>query len=133
MHPDYLAPSILSDKRKIAVDTAQRMLSGIRFDCIAVRGTSGLGFGSALAYVMEKNIAVIRKSIKGCHSFNWVESPVDVKKFLIVDDVIDSGATMRAIIRKMKSNHPHAILIGAYLSYEKEYIDAKSLLVRINL
>lgn len=130
-HPDYLAHGIMSVGRNKAVEKAKPILKGLSFDCIAVRGTSGLGFGAALAYELDKNVAVIRKTRRGCNSQNWVESPDTVKKFLVVDDLIDSGATIRAILKRMKKEHPDAECIGAYLSYESELLSVDRLKVRI--
>lgn len=48
--------------------------------------------------------------------------PDDVKKILLIDDAVDSGATLKAIIEKFKAEYPDADIRSAVIT--KTYPDA---------
>ena len=87
-----------------------------------VRGVSGAVFGSALAYEMDIPLVIVRKprSIEKSHSCHYYEGLVGFKSYFIVDDTIDSGATVRAIRaavvhRHNDFNYPQPVLEAALL------------------
>ena len=87
-------------------------------DCIVIRGTSGAVFGPMLAFAANRELAVIRKDKDDGHAGKWVESPAHVKNYLIVDDFVDSGATVFHIVAAMRKEHPDAQCVGVF-QYER--------------
>jgi hypothetical protein len=79
-----------------------------QFDSIAFRGMSGALIGPVVAMALNKNIIMVRKK-DGNHSYMPVEGYIATKSYVIVDDFIDSGATIKIIkdeINKWK-DHPN--------------------------
>ena len=76
--------------------------SNLKFDSLVVTGISGLVVGSILSYKINKNLCVVRKSRK-THSLLKVESGKDtIDSYLIIDDIMDSGKTVRSIIKELR-------------------------------
>jgi adenine/guanine phosphoribosyltransferase-like PRPP-binding protein len=69
------------------------------FDAIAVRGTSGLIIGSILSYLLRKSLVVVRKpyAVESSHKVYDVECPIKNGSYLIVDDQIATGTTVKAM------------------------------------
>ena len=104
---------------------AIKRLKGHQFDTIVCSGVSGIVFASPLALMMKKNLVIVRKEKDGAHSTNKVESNVEasgVHKFIIVDDLIDSGKTMKrvsgAIREWLEDEGGSADCIGVYLYHD---------------
>lgn len=77
--------------------------SNLKFDSLVVTGISGLVIGSILSYKINKNLCVVRKNRK-THSLLKVESGKDViDSYLIIDDIMDSGKTVRSIIKELRN------------------------------
>jgi len=72
------------------------------FDAIAVSGSSGLLVGPCVADLLQKNIILVRKPVDDTHSSEVVEGPKD-GRYIIIDDLIDSGATIQRITRSIRS------------------------------
>lgn len=68
------------------------------FEALAFRGMSGAAVCYPLQFMLGIALLNVRK--EGMHHGRTVEGPADrrVERYLIVDDQIDSGATVRAII-----------------------------------
>jgi adenine/guanine phosphoribosyltransferase-like PRPP-binding protein len=63
-------------------------------------GVSGIMFASPLALMMNKNIAVVRKASDKRHSKHKIELSCDmdhIGRYIVVDDMIDSGKTLKRI------------------------------------
>lgn len=97
----------LCDLRKCKVD----------FDAIVCAGTSGLMIAPPVAELMNKHICVVRNTTD-CYSEFPVEG-VSPYRYVIVDDLICSGKTVKRIIKAMKDQHPKASCVGVY-TYIKE-------------
>lgn len=74
-----------------------------KFDAVAFRGTSGMAMGFPLCIALKLHPILIRKSTSDTHSCNLIEGPcgVDIKHYIIVDDLIASGSTMDEIKRAL--------------------------------
>lgn len=72
------------------------------YDAIAVRGVSGLLLGPTLAMKCRKSLIVVRKPDEDCHSSNVCEGDRGTKRYVIVDDFVDTGSTVTAIMRAVK-------------------------------
>ena len=79
------------------------LLEAEDFKVIAVRGVSGLLFGSILAYRMNKGLVVVRKPGESTHSGMVVEGcfPDVGEGWVIVDDLVATGGTVAEIIYRM--------------------------------
>ena len=99
------------------LDRAIRILSTVEFCTIVCTGLSGALFASPLSIIMGKQLVVIRKEGDKNHSWSDNERNCSFGKvgpFIIVDDLIDTGATVGRIKRKM-SIVPFATHVGTYL------------------
>lgn len=105
----YLDP--VFDPRKLALVVRRLALEIKRvpggIDTIAVRGVSGMLVGAPLAYATGKPILVVRKD-DGSHSSNRVEGPTFAGTYVIIDDLVDSGDTLREIVVRVKDHDPAA-------------------------
>lgn len=118
---DCLAP----DSRNIVVAEALRVLEphAEEFDAIAFQGMSGAVIAPILACFMEKYLIFVRKGDsygecgvgESCHSSNKVEGPCGPVRFLIVDDFIAGGNTMKRIYKQVRKYNPLAVCVGIYL------------------
>lgn len=104
-HADYLSDCFDIKKRVRTVNRLWEFVikEKIEFDSIAVMGISGLVIGSILSYRLGSNLCVVRKT-KRTHSENKVESGFNnIESYLIIDDLMDSGKTVRSIIKEIRN------------------------------
>ena len=79
----------------VTMTTKRIIKSKVKFDAIAFRGMSGAIIACPVASIFKKPLIIVRKSIKNCHSSRQVEGFIDAKKYIIVDDFIETGKTIR--------------------------------------
>lgn len=89
----------------------------IDYDSIACCGTSGLMVVPQIAELLKKNIIVVRKKKDGYSEF-IVEGPAS-KKYIIIDDLICSGDTVKHIVRSIRNETTISECVGVY-SYMKD-------------
>lgn len=70
------------------------------FNAIVVRGVSGMLVGSPVAYRMKLPLVVVRKS-DGNHSGQSVEGFRYIENYVVIDDFVASGDTIREIREKV--------------------------------
>lgn len=83
---------------------------GLKFDAVAFRGHSGLLAGPMLADALDKPMLVVRKEAEkhDSHSSASVEASHHVDRFqrsfkyVIVDDLVGSGRTVRGIVESIE-------------------------------
>jgi adenine/guanine phosphoribosyltransferase-like PRPP-binding protein len=115
-----IGPSVtLRTIRKIV---RQVMESGIEFDTIACTGISGISLGPVVAALLKKNVAIIRKVNEECHSIYIVEFAMhehfpyaEPKRFVFLDDLIDSGSTFSYVDLSMFNKYPGCACVGGFL------------------
>lgn len=126
-HEPWLTGCLQPEQLKQRIAHAVRFLDKhkIEYDTIAFRGMSGALYASALALATGKNLIMVRKSGAETHSGYGVEGFADAQRYLIVDDLIDSGSTCRAIERGIEDFAPNAVCVGGlFLSqYQTERLD----------
>lgn len=83
--------------------------SKVKFDGIACTGSSGIMIAPYIASLLNKKIILVRK--EKSHSFSLVEYVGTPKKYIIIDDFIESGKTIINIIESIKEDD--------YLQYSK--------------
>lgn len=85
------------------------------FDAIAFTGSSGAGLAFPLSYFLKVPLIHVRKKDKN-HYGEAIEGTISSKRYLIVDDFIESGNSIRRIIKSINSNYEHqAIPVGIFL------------------
>lgn len=109
MASSYLNKVLNRAERKLVIATAVRKLRKFKdkFDAIAVTGSSGLLIGPAVADKLDKDLILVRKDKDNSHSclsieYDGISQPN--MRYIILDDIVASGDTIRAIHRKMNEN-----------------------------
>jgi orotate phosphoribosyltransferase len=75
------------------------------FDCLASVPTSGLVFGSALAYEMVKPFLYVRKEAKGYGTSKLIEGHLaSGARVVIVDDVATTGISVSKAVEAIRAN-----------------------------
>jgi adenine/guanine phosphoribosyltransferase-like PRPP-binding protein len=93
--------------------------TNLDFDTIAFSGFSGALFGPTLGMALNKYIAYVRPSgYDNCHSIYSVEGPSREAMYIIVDDLVDTGNTLRRIITKMAEREGTCVGIFFYAPYD---------------
>ena len=82
------------------------------FDSIACCGVSGLMVVPQIAELLNKNIVVVRKGEK-CYSEFRTEG-VAPFRYIILDDLICSGSTVKHIKRVIKDEYSRSKCVGVY-------------------
>ena len=90
------------------------------FDAIAFTGTSGAALAYPLSYLLGVPLICVRKSIRDNHFGSKLEGYVTAKKYIIVDDFVQSGKTINGINKSIKLENKKANCVGIYL-YDQPY------------
>jgi hypothetical protein len=119
----YLEDALVPKLRKA---TIQRVVRHLRkrideFDAIAVCGVSGLLIGTTVADKLDKPLIVVRKpDDKTTHSRLKVEGSL-LGRYLIVDDLVCFGGTVRRMVKAIKEHNEYAVCVGVYCFAEMYY------------
>lgn len=105
--------------RNMIVMEAIRRLRNYRFDTIVCSGTSGLLVVPQVAEILNKHILVVRKANEKCYSEFRTEG-VAPYRYIILDDLICSGSTVKHIKKTIRSEYPIAKCIGIYCYLPQE-------------
>lgn len=89
------------------------------FDSIACCGISGLMVVPQIAEILNKNIVIIRKPDEKRYSDFWIEG-VAPFRYVIVDDLICSGNTVKWIKQTIYEDNPKARCVGLYCYLPEE-------------
>jgi orotate phosphoribosyltransferase len=112
-HASYLSRILPTNMRRRSIQAAVTALSKYDFDAFAFRGMSGALIAPSLAVEMDKTLILVRKTTDGCHSFRMVEGDSAARRYIIVDDCVDSGNTAQTIVRLVKGEFaPKAVCLG---------------------
>jgi hypothetical protein len=98
-----------------AVETVKKFKAKNNFDAIAFMGTSGAGMAFPLSYFLKLPLIHIPKPGVSRHSNNTIEGTVSSKKYLIVDDFLASGNTVRNIERVITDQTTDSKPVGIFL------------------
>ena len=88
------------------------------FDSIVCCGTSGLLVAPQIAEILDKHIIVVRKDQK-CYSEFLVEG-VAPDRYIIIDDFICKGYTVRHIMDSISEDSPSSRCYGVYCYMNEE-------------
>lgn len=89
------------------------------FDSIVCCGISGLMVAPTVAELLDKHIVVIRKQKDDCYSEFPMEG-VTPFRYVILDDLICSGNTVKHIKNTIHEDSPRARCIGLYCYIPEE-------------
>lgn len=106
------------DRNRIVMRAVQD-LRKYDFDSIACCGTSGLLVVPQICEILNKHIVVIRKPSDKRYSNFDIEGVVPYR-FVIVDDLVCSGRTVKLIKNILYNESPRSICVGAYFYLPEE-------------
>ena len=104
MISDYLGYNFSGKCLKKTIAKTIRMIksSNIKFDAIAFTGISGALVAPSVATELEKQLIVVRKSLKYCHSMCMIEGCSKKNcRYIIIDDGISHGDTIKNILKEL--------------------------------
>lgn len=108
--------------RKEANDTIQKFIylleqNGIEFDTFAFTGLSGALIAPTVAFLMDKELLLIRKNEgkDNSNSTRYVEGNMGAENIVVVDDLICTGKTMGNLLRGINRFIPTAKVVGLLL------------------
>jgi adenine/guanine phosphoribosyltransferase-like PRPP-binding protein len=125
----YLSPIFNPDSLKITVDSLVRQTILLKekygFDTIVFSGTSGTSMGFLLSHLLDIPVLCIRKKNDSSHYSNWrgpLEGNIGLERYLIVDDFISSGDTVRYIMDEIHREVPKAkcVALLMYTQYDAD-------------
>ena len=96
-----------------SIATADKLKEQFGFDTIAFSGMSGAAMAYILAHWMDMPLLCVRRKEDGSHRRSLLpnqllEGNFGVRKYLIVDDFIDTGSTVNYIIESIAREIPTA-------------------------
>lgn len=101
----YLAhvfePEILKKTSELARKQIRKFQKKYPFDTLVFTGVSGMSLGFILSRDLGIPVLLIRKSGERSHANGIIEGYCTGKSYLIVDDFVDTGSTIRRIVRRM--------------------------------
>lgn len=100
---NYLSKAYRRDETTKLIKRAVKKLTKFQkenpFDAIAFRGYSGAPIAAILSWELNLPMIAVRKNTVSSHDYLDVFGPTDVESYIIVDDFISSGGTVRDIIK----------------------------------
>lgn len=87
-----------------AIALGKNIACKYKIDGIAFTGVSGAALGYILGYTLGLPLICVRRQGDGAHYLGVLEGCVSAKRYMIVDDFISSGDTVRRIMKTIKSN-----------------------------
>ena len=104
-----------------ATERIKTLRKKLKFSAMAFTGSSGAAIAFIVGVAAQIPIIYVRKDDESCHG-NRVEcnTDKDIQRYLIVDDFISSGDTIRGIYDKIQArarefNYKEPTCVGIYL------------------
>lgn len=88
------------------------------FDAIAFTGSSGAALAFPLSYLLKVPLIHVRKKDKNHYYGGLIEGTVSSRRYIIVDDFIESGTTVYKIINTIKKAYTHPVEIVGICLYD---------------
>lgn len=96
------------------VELMRHETRGVEYDTIVGTGLSGTIFTARVAPALRKKFAIIRKKDdESTHSSNRIEGVVG-QRFVVADDFVSSGATLKYVLTTMHKIYPKVRFVGLY-------------------
>lgn len=123
----YNFPYNLDDLQDTVNKTVKRLTEHIsEFDSIVVRGNSGILVGAPVSLLINKPIVVIRKGSEKSHDHNPVININSLgRRWLFLDDIIDSGKTLKTCKSQITKNAWNTSWVGSYLYSHDSWMPAE--------
>jgi orotate phosphoribosyltransferase len=122
-HSQYLAKLFTPTGLKEIVRLTKKNLAGVEFDSIAITGASGMIAGGMLSAAIKKPLVLVRKETDNSHSSYKVEGPRKIGRYVIFDDTIADGHTVRKVVKALDNptgiDKP-GVFVGAVLWRKKD-------------
>lgn len=96
------------------------------FDTLVGTGVSGAVIVPTLARLLGVDFAIVRKENDGSHGWHKIEGVMG-ERWLFVDDLVSSGATVRRVQQLIQEMFPQSVAVGAYLYHSKEFNPANDM------
>lgn len=108
---------------KSMVQNVSRVFEETPFEALAFMGQSGAAIAYPLSYLLQMPLILVRKDDDSSHHvklrridrLRYLEGEVHANTFLIVDDQIESGASILKIIERIRDYNPNARCVGVML------------------
>lgn len=138
--------SAIDERRARTVKTAVKFLKAKtkEFDAIAFSGMSGAVMAPILAYLLDKQLIIVRKDRgsehpdQASHSSAAVEYAGSLRtRVVIVDDFIASGKTVKRIIEKIRDRQLRTEIVAVYCyhsgtsTYRKELLAEQGIKIQV--
>jgi len=96
------------------------------FDAIAFTGSSGAALAYPLSYLLKLPLIHVRKG-SSHYGQGKIEGTISSRRYLIIDDFIDTGASIRRIVKAVDSELDGAkpVAICLYSSDRQSYFEHK--------
>lgn len=101
LYTDYLDKVFDITLYPFTVESVKCILTELQYDAIAFRGTSGAALAFPLSLSLGKPLLHVRKP--GSHATSKVEGDLTSKSYVIIDDFISSGKTLKLIKSRINS------------------------------
>jgi adenine/guanine phosphoribosyltransferase-like PRPP-binding protein len=116
---DYLDKVYRVNQFTKTVAKAAKVLRKFRrkvpFEAIAFTGTSGAALAYPLSYLLGVPLICIRKSTRDNHFGYKIEGCMTADTYIIVDDFIESGSTIKKVRKSVENEIEDAKCVGIYL------------------
>ena len=124
IYSTYLHPVLSVGARKSIINFVTNSLNSIKdYDVILVSGASGLLVGPIVSHLLEKPIGIIRKNQdkEPRHSWREYEGLEHYWKYVVVDDLIDSGETLKRIVDVAHYRNPNSVCAGLVMYNQSRF------------
>lgn len=117
IHSSYLFNVLDRDKRRKSIREICKIIKKeqLEFDTIAFSGMSGSLIAPIIADKLKKQMILVRKGKDDTHSHCSCEGFKDVKRYIIVDDGISTGATLKRIKDRISQFNLDAVPVGIFM------------------
>lgn len=115
----YLNKVYETKKFKATVDKVVKEIRKIhkktKINAIAFTGSSGAALAYPVSYITGIPLLCVRKSTKDNHYHNKLEGYVNPKNYVIIDDIIATGRTVKSIRKAIAKESPKSKLLNVVL------------------
>jgi hypothetical protein len=108
----YFQEALLPSTRSRIANLTTKIVGWAHPDMIAVRGVSGMVIGAIVAERLGANLIVIRKPGESTHSSYPYAGEFVGNSYVIIDDFIDTGDTVKQILAVMQHESDRRVVKG---------------------
>jgi orotate phosphoribosyltransferase len=112
---------------KESVTAAVKLFRGVktRYTFIVCSGYSGVLIAPHVVLAVNKELIIVRKSAQNTHGMLVEQHNIRGKDYIILDDFIQTGDTVRRIIEILQKEKPHLKCVGIVAYDYKKWSSAK--------